>query len=116
MQNRLYVGNLPFDINAQAIEQAFAPHGTVQDVHVVMDRETGRPRGFAFVTMSTDGEAQEAISQIDGVMLGGRALRVNQAEAKPARTGGSGGAGGGPGRSGGGDRGGFGGGERRPRY
>jgi RNA recognition motif-containing protein len=109
MQNRLYVGNLPFDINAQAIEQAFAAHGTVQDVHVVMDRETSRPRGFAFVTMSTDSEAQEAISQMDGVMLGGRALRVNQAEAKPARTGG-----GGPNR--GGSGGGFGGGDRRPRY
>jgi RNA recognition motif-containing protein len=109
MQNRLYVGNLPFDTNAQSIEQAFAAHGTVQDVHVVMDRDTGRPRGFAFVTMSTDSEAQEAISQMDGVMLGGRALRVNQAEAKPARTGGGGGAGG-P------SRGGFGGGDRRPRY
>ncbi|MBL8898613.1 MAG: RNA-binding protein [Planctomycetes bacterium] len=111
MQNRLYVGNLPFDINAQAIEQAFAAHGSVTDVHVVMDRETNRPRGFAFVTMGTDSEAQEAISQMDGVMLGGRALRVNQAEAKPARTGGSGG---GPNR--GGSGGGFGGGDRRPRY
>lgn len=93
MQNRLYVGNLPFDTNAQAIEQAFTQCGRVEDVQVVMDRDTGRPRGFAFVTMGSDADAKKAISDMDGVMMGGRALRVNQAEAKPARTGGGNGNG-----------------------
>jgi RNA recognition motif-containing protein len=93
MGNRLYVGNLPFSVTEDALREAFAPSGTVTDVHVVMDRETGRPRGFAFVTMGSAQEAEKAISTMNGASLEGRALRVNEAEERGQRGGGSGGGG-----------------------
>jgi RNA recognition motif-containing protein len=103
MNNRLYVGNLSFDTSADAVRTAFAELGQVDDVYLVTDRATGRSRGFAFVTMSTPEEAQRAIQEMDGRMLDGRPLRVNEAEQKPRGGGGGGGFRGG-------DRGGFGGG------
>ena len=103
MNNRLYVGNLSFDTSADTVRTAFAELGQVDDVYLVTDRATGRSRGFAFVTMSTPEEAQRAIQEMDGRMLDGRPLRVNEAEQKPRGGGGGGGFRGG-------DRGGFGGG------
>ena len=115
MGQRLYVGNLSFDTNAETVRTLFAEVGEVTDVHVVTDRETGRSRGFAFVTMGSDAEAARAITALNGTVLEGRALRVNEAE---ERRGGGGGGGGGPrgggGFGGGGGRGG-GGGDRRGR-
>jgi RNA recognition motif-containing protein len=99
MGNRLYVGNLPFDTTADAVREAFSEVGEVTDVHIVMDRDSGRPRGFGFVTMGTAELAAEAISRMNGADLGGRQLRVNEAEERK----GGGGGGGGGGR-GGGDR------------
>ncbi len=98
MSTRLYVGNLSFNTTGDAIREQFAVMGDVTDIHVVMDRETGRPRGFAFVTMGSPAEATKAISQLNGKMLDGRPLRVNEAEERPARSGGGGGGGGGGGR------------------
>ena len=92
MGNRLYVGNLSFNTGSDAVRDAFARYGTVTDVHLVTDRETGQPRGFGFVTMSTNEEAQAAIGGMNGQNLDGRALRVNEAE---ERKGGGGGGGGG---------------------
>ncbi len=88
MSSRLYVGNLSFHSTNDSIRDAFAQHGTVTDVHVVMDRETGRSRGFAFVTMGNNGEASSAIAAMNGSMLDGRALRVNEAEERAQRSGG----------------------------
>ncbi|MCL4226675.1 MAG: RNA-binding protein [Myxococcales bacterium] len=114
MNNRLYVGNLSFQTSTDAVRAAFESFGAVEDVHLVTDRETGRPRGFGFVTMSTAEEAQKAIEGMDGQMLDGRPLRVNQADERPRGGGGGGGGfrggGGGGGRSGGGGYGGGGGG------
>ncbi len=107
MSTRLYVGNLSFQATADDVRDAFAQHGEVTDVHVVTDRETGRARGFAFVTMGTPEQAQAAIEAMNGAMMDGRPLRVNEAEARPQRGGGGGGGGFG---GGGGGRGGFGGG------
>jgi RNA recognition motif-containing protein len=110
MGNRLYVGNLSFNSTTESVRECFAAIGTVTDVHVVMDRETGRSRGFAFVTMSTDQEAQKAIAETNGAMLDGRPLRVNEAEERRGGGGGGGGGGfGGGGGGGGGGRGGRGG-------
>jgi RNA recognition motif-containing protein len=106
MGNRLYVGNLPFTVAADTLRQAFAASGDVTDVHIVSDRESGQSRGFGFVTMGNAAEAAAAISAMNGAMLEGRALRVNEAEERPQRSGGGGGGGGGGGRGGGGDRGG----------
>jgi RNA recognition motif-containing protein len=78
---RLYVGNLPFDTTTEQLRAAFAAHGTVHDVSLVSDRETGRPRGFAFVDMDADG-AQAAIAALDSKDFGGRDLRVNEAREK----------------------------------
>lgn len=105
-ENRLYVGNLPFNATEDDIRDAFSEHGTVQSVNVITDRETGRPRGFAFVEMSTDSEAQTAVDQMDGRDFGGRSLRVNIARPRESRGGGGGGGygGGGGGRRGGGGR------------
>lgn len=108
MGQRLYVGNLPFNATADDVRSAFEGVGEVSDVHLVTDRETGRARGFAFVTMGSDEAAQTAISQLNGALLGGRPLRVNEAEERPR-----GGGGGGRGGFGGGGRGGFGGGGGR---
>ena len=104
MGNRLYVGNLNFNTNADTIRELFSAVGEVTDVHVVMDRDTGRPRGFAFVTMGTDAEAQKAIQEVNGKNVDGRPLRVNEAEERPNR-GGGGGGGRGPRGGGGGGRG-----------
>ena len=95
MGNRLYVGNLSYQSNSDSIRAAFAEHGEVTDVHVVTDRDSGQPRGFAFVTMGSAAEAATAIAKMNGAMLDGRALRVNEAEERGARGGGGGGGGGG---------------------
>ena len=113
MSTRLYIGNLSFNTSADTIREEFQAYGEVTDVHVVMDRETGRPRGFAFVTMGSPQEAQKAIQEMNGKMLDGRPLRVNEAEERQPRGGGGGGGGGGRGGyggGGGGGRGGYGGG------
>lgn len=102
MNNRLYVGNLPYTVSSDALRDCFAEFGQVTDTHVVMDRESGRPRGFAFVTMNTDAEANNAVAQLNNSMFEGRALRVNIAEERAARGGGGGGGGGGRGGGGGG--------------
>jgi RNA recognition motif-containing protein len=111
MNNRLYVGNLSFHTTEDVLQSAFAQFGEVAEVKLMIDRETGRSRGFAFVSMATEEGAKGAIAQMNGQLLDGRPLRVNEAE---DRRGGAGGGGGG-GRSfggggGGGSRGGFGGG------
>lgn len=108
MNNRLYVGNLAFHTTEDTLQQTFSAVGTVSEAKLVIDRETGRSRGFAFVSMSTDEEAQAAIDQLNGADLDGRALRVNIAEER--RPGGGGGFRGGGGgfrgdREGGGFRG-----------
>jgi RNA recognition motif-containing protein len=106
MSSRLYVGNLSFHSTSDAVRDAFAQHGSVTDVHLVLDRQTGQSRGFAFVTMGDAGQASKAIAAMNGAMLDGRALRVNEAEERPQRSGGFGGGGGGGGGGGrGGDRG-----------
>jgi RNA recognition motif-containing protein len=110
MNTRLYVGNLSFNTTADGVRTAFEQFGTVSDVHLVTDRETGRARGFAFVTMGTSDEAAKAIQGMDGTTLDGRPLRVNEAEERQQRGGGGGGyRGGGGGGGGGGDWGGGGG-------
>lgn len=101
VNTRLYVGNLNFNTSPDAVRAAFAGFGTVEDVYLVTDRETGRPRGFGFVTMSTEDEATKAIEGMNGKDLDGRSLRVNPAESRP-RAGGGGGGGGGFGGGGGG--------------
>ena len=119
MGNKLYVGNLPYTFRDEDLQQAFAAHGTVTSAKVMMERDTGRSKGFGFVEMGSDAEAQSAINGMNGQQYGGRGLVVNEArpmEARPPRTGGGGfgggagggGYGGGAGRSGGG--GGYGGG------
>jgi len=108
MNTRLYVGNLSFNTTAEGVRTAFQQFGTVSDVHLVTDRETGRSRGFAFVTMGTTDEAAKAIEGMDGKTLDGRPLRVNEAEQRQQR--GGGGGGGGFRSGGGGGRGGWGGG------
>ena len=123
MGNKLYVGNLPYSFRDEDLQQAFAPHGTVTSAKVMMERDTGRSKGFGFVEMGSDAEAQAAISGVNGQQYGGRGLGVNEArpmEPRPPRSGGGGfggGAGGGGGgyggggsRSGGGGGGGYGGG------
>lgn len=101
MGNRLYVGNLSFSATEQTLRQTFAAHGDVTDVHVVLDRMTGQSRGFGFVTMGSQNEANAAMEALNGADLDGRALKVNEAEER-ARSGGGGGGGGG---RGGGNRG-----------
>ena len=93
MARKLYVGNLPYDTDEQALQTLFAGAGTVESVSVMRDMATGRARGFAFVEMATDDEAQKAISQLNEHSLAGRNLTVN--EAKPKTAGGGGGFGGG---------------------
>ena len=109
MGNRLYVGNLSFNTNNEAVRQAFSQFGEITDVHVVSDRETGQSRGFGFVTLATAEAAQKAIAEMNGAMLDGRPLKVNEAEERQGGRGGGGGGGGGGGRGG---RGGGGGGGR----
>jgi cold-inducible RNA-binding protein len=100
---KLYVGNLSFSTTEDALQNEFSAHGQVEEVAVITDRDTGRPRGFAFVTMSNDGEAQAAIEGLNGTELDGRTITVN--EAKPKASSGGGGRGG-PRGGGGGARGG----------
>lgn len=89
MGKRLYVGNLPYDTDEAMLKEAFGQEGrTVATVHVVMDRETGRPRGFAFVEMASEGDAQKAIAAMDGAVFCGRNLRVNEAEDRRGPAGG----------------------------
>jgi RNA recognition motif-containing protein len=104
MGNRLYVGNLSYSSTSDSLRAAFAEFGEVTDAHVVMDRESGRSRGFGFVTMGSSAEAQKAVEQMNGAMVDGRALRVNEAEERPNRGGGGGGGGGRGGDFGGGGR------------
>ena len=101
MQNKLYVGNMSFDTTQRDLEDAFAAFGSVQSVNVVTDRDTGRPRGFAFVEMSNDSEAQAAIQGLDQQDLSGRRLTVNIAKPRENRSGGGGGGYGGGGGGGG---------------
>lgn len=108
MGNRLYVGNLSFSTTRETLESAFAAAGEVREIAMPTDRETGQPRGFAFVTMGSAQAATSAISQMNGALLDGRALKVNEAQERPAR--GFGGGGGGGGGYGGGGGGGYGGG------
>ncbi|NBW24076.1 MAG: RNA-binding protein [Betaproteobacteria bacterium] len=110
MGNKLYVGNLPYSFRDEDLQQAFAAHGNVTSAKVMMERDTGRSKGFGFVEMGSDAEAQTAINEMNGQQFGGRGLVVNEArpmEPRPPRSGGFGGGAGGGGRSGGG---GFGGG------
>jgi RNA recognition motif-containing protein len=102
MGNRLYVGNLSFHATPDSVRAAFAAFGEVSDVHIASDRETGKSRGFAFVTMGTDAEAQKAIAELNGALLDGRPLRVNEAQERQGGRGGGGGGGGGYGGGGGG--------------
>jgi len=109
MSNKLFVGNLSFDTTENDLQDAFAAHGTVVEANLMMDRTTGRPRGFGFVTMNSAEEAQKAIAALNGAQLGGRALTVNVARPREERTGGGGGGGrreygGGGGGGGGGGR------------
>jgi cold-inducible RNA-binding protein len=113
MSTKLFVGNLDFKVTENDLQDAFAAHGTVVEANLVTDRTTGRPRGFAFVTMGSPEEAQKAIAAMNGTELGGRALNVNLARPREERSGGGGGGRGYGG--GGGRRGGYGGG-RRDRY
>ena len=91
MSNKLFVGNLSFDITENDLQEAFAAHGTVVEANLMMDRTTGKPRGFGFVTMSTPEEAQKAISALNGATVGGRALTVNIARPREERPSGGGG-------------------------
>ena len=94
MGRKLYVGNLPYETGEQELQDLFAQAGAVETVNVVRDMATGRARGFAFVEMGTDEEAQKAIAELNEHELGGRALTVNEARPKPARSGGFGEGGG----------------------
>lgn len=116
MGNKLYVGNLPYSVRDEDLQQSFGQFGAVTSAKVMMERDTGRSKGFGFVEMASDAEAQAAINGMNGQPLGGRSVVVNEArpmEARPPRTGGFGGGGG---YGGGGDRsggGGYGGGGGR---
>jgi len=110
MGRRLYVGNLPYSTGEAELQELFSKAGNVESVRVMRDPATGRARGFAFVEMSTDDEAQKAASEFNQYQLGGRALTVNEARPKPAGGGGFGGGGGY------GNRGGNAGGGREPRW
>ena len=105
MGRKLYVGNLGYGVTDAELQEMFGAHGTVQSAQVIMDRDTGRSKGFGFVEMGSDQEAQAAIAALNGKESGGRTLTVNEARPKEG-----GGGGGGRGGSGGGGRGGYGGG------
>lgn len=109
MGNKLYVGNLPYSFRDEDLQQAFAAHGNVTSAKVMMERDTGRSKGFGFVEMGSDAEAQTAINEMNGQQFGGRGLVVNEArpmEPRPPRSGGFGGGAGGGGYGGGGRSGG----------
>lgn len=116
MGRKLYVGNLGFDVTNSELQDEFATVGTIESVAVITERDTGRSRGFAFVEMASDAEAQKAIQELDGREIKGRAIRVSQAQEREGgggggrgRSGGGGGGGGGRGGRGGGGGGGRGG-------
>src|SRR5437588_4201925 len=111
MGKKLYVGNLSYGVNDSTLAQLFEPHGTVQSAQVIMDRDTGRSKGFGFVEMGSDAEAQAAIAALNGKDMEGRSLTVNEARPREERGGGGGGGRGHGG--GGGGRGGYGGGGGR---
>lgn len=114
----IYVGNLSFDASEEDVREAFAAFGSVDSVKIIMDRETGRPRGFAFISMGDSAEAQAAIEALDSSELLGREMRVREATPRPERPSGGGGYGGGGGGGyggGGGGGGGYGGGGGGPR-
>jgi RNA recognition motif-containing protein len=102
MGKKLYVGNLTYEVTNSTLEKMFEPHGTVESAQIIMDRDTGRSKGFGFVEMKTDQEAQAAIAALNGQQVEGRALTVNEAKPRTEGGGGRGGAG----------RGGYGGGRR----
>ncbi len=104
MATKLYVGNLPYSAKEESLKEHFSSAGSVASVKIIIDRETGRSKGFGFVEMDSDDGAQNAVSQLDGQEFEGRSLRVSEAKPQPERTGG--------GFGGGGSRGGFGGGNR----
>ena len=112
MAKRIYVGGLPYSATESALEDLFAGSGTVTSVAVVTDKYTGQSKGFGFVEMSTDAESDAAIAALNGTMMDGRTLTVNEAKPREERSGGGGYGGGGGGRSGGGGYGGGGGGGR----
>ena len=91
MSNKLFVGNLSFNTTENDLQDMFAAHGVVQEPNLMMDRDSGRPRGFGFVTMSTPEEAQAAIGALNGKSIDGRALTVNVAKPREERSGGGGG-------------------------
>ena len=109
MGNKLYVGNLPFNTTENELQELFAQAGTVQEVMLMQDKFTGKSRGFAFVTMATEADAQKAIADLNGKTVEGRPLTVNEARPREARPPGGGGGGGGRG-------GGYGGGGQRRSY
>ena len=123
LSKKLYVGNLTYNVNETDLEELFTPYGVVQSAQVIVDRDTNRSKGFGFVEMGTEAEAQAAIQALNGQDFGGRNLTVNEAKPREPRSGGGGGyggggggyGGGGGGRSGGGGYGGGGGG-RGGRY
>ncbi len=102
MGRKLYVGNLSYNTTGTELEQLFSSHGSVQSATVITDRATGQSKGFGFVEMGTDAEAAAAIAALDGRDFGGRNLKVNEAQPRPAGGGGGGGGGGRPGGGGGG--------------
>src|SRR5438477_4627543 len=101
MGKKLYVGNLTYGVTDSDLQQMFAAHGTVQSAQVIMDRDTNRSKGFGFVEMGSDQEAQAAIQALNGQQVGGRSLTVNEARPREPRPGGGGGGGGGRGGRGG---------------
>jgi RNA recognition motif-containing protein len=106
MGKKLYVGNLSYDVDSTALESLFTAHGTVESAQIITDRDTGRSKGFGFVEMSSDAEAQTAIAAMNGTDQGGRSITVNEAKPKENRSGGGGGGRGGYGGGGGGGGGG----------
>ena len=94
MGRKLYVGNLPYSVTEQSLQDTFAQFGTVESANVITDRDTGQSKGFGFVEMSSDSEAQKAIQELDGSSLEGRAIKVNEARPKAPRDSRGGGGGG----------------------
>lgn len=94
MSKKLYVGNLPFSATEADLRELFEAHGSIESINVITDRETGRPRGFAFVEMEDTESATKAMQALDGRDMGGRNLKVNEANERPPRGGGGGGGGG----------------------
>ncbi len=116
MGKKIYVGNLSFTVDSDQLADVFAEFGTVESANIITDRETGRSKGFAFVEMSADSEAQAAIDKLNGQEFAGRAMNISEAKPQAPRTGGGGPRGGGGGGRGGGGFGGGGGGGSRRNY